>query len=810
MKLPTFYFDWLQKDNPTGKPDRLPELRNRFETTVPGLYCVGDLTGIPLIKLASESGFELIGRLAQDEQFQNQRRKQRESDIKDLIIIGAGPAGVSACLHAAELGFSHVVLESTRLFSTIENFPTGKPVYVTPQAPPMKSLLAFSDGTKESLLEDLHEDIRDKDLPIVVGEEAKKIVGEDGHFTVITAGRKEYKGLRVIVAIGKSGNPRMLKVPGEDHPKVFSSLIDPAEFENQKVLVVGGGDSAVEAAVALAKKGAEVSFSYRKESLSRPKEQNIAAFNNEVERGTIHPHFESQVKEIRPEEVILEEKDGDVTLTNQAVFTLLGTELPISFFKRSDIRIEGERHFPDWIKIAGLILFASLLYFGKKAPSLDIDGITGFFMVPGELFRMPWASMANGLAAWVSLPLFVLTITYLVGHFIRHRKQYFTSSWNYFKYAFYFSMAVLFIYLYMAYKLFNSKPILSDMGAWYTTFYSLTIAVFGFRRIAVNPTGYIKRQTWLLMAFQIIPLFILPLFVLPFMADNGMIGQWVSENVFPNDTYWRAYGLILAWPLFIHNLAMGEPTVFWLWAGLAQTFLIIPAIIYFWGKGSYCGWVCSCGALAETLGDEYRTTAPHGLRAKRMDNAGQYVLWFAGIVTILAWMAGNEGTTYSKVASDIYAIVVDIVFAGVLGVGVYFFMSGRFWCRFLCPLAALMHIYTRFSAYRIFANKKRCISCNICTKVCHMGIDVMNYANKGIPMNDVECVRCSACVVNCPMQVLTFGSVGRPDPDNVAYKEKQIPLTRGWASGLPREDIEMLVREEQEKKEHAQSAKTNS
>ena len=86
-----------------------------------------------------------------------------------------------------------------------------------------------------------------------------------------------------------------------------------------------------------------------------------------------------------------------------------------------------------------------------------------------------------------------------------------------------------------------------------------------------------------------------------------------------------------------------------------------------------------------------------------------------------------------------------------------------------------------------------------------MGIDVMNYANKGIPMNDVECVRCSACVVNCPMQVLTFGSIGRPDLDNRVYKEKHIPLKKGWASGLPREDIEMLLREEREKERTAQS-----
>ena len=95
--------------------------------------------------------------------------------------------------------------------------------------------------------------------------------------------------------------------------------------------------------------------------------------------------------------------------------------------------------------------------------------------------------------------------------------------------------------------------------------------------------------------------------------------------------------------------------------------------------------------------------------------------------------------------------------AGILGVGLYFWFSGRVWCRFACPLAALMHIYTRFSRYRIFPDKQKCISCNVCTSVCHQGIDVMNFANKGLPMEDPECVRCSACVQQCPTGVLAFG-----------------------------------------------------
>ena len=171
------------------------------------------------------------------------------------------------------------------------------------------------------------------------------------------------------------------------------------------------------------------------------------------------------------------------------------------------------------------------------------------------------------------------------------------------------------------------------------------------------------------------------------------------------------------------------------------------------------------------------------------------MLWFALIVTIASLVRRNAAGSAGTMALEIYGLGVDVVLAGIIGLGAYFFLSGRVWCRFFCPLAALMHIYCRFSPYRIMANKKRCISCNICTKVCHMGIDVMNYANKGIPMNDVQCVRCSACIVNCPLQVLTFGSVHGIDLENKDHERGSFPLTPGWKSGLPQKDIDMLLRE---------------
>lgn len=796
MKFFSLYFDWLQRDNPTGKPDQLPELTRDFETSVPGLYCIGDLTGIPLIKLAAESGYKFIQRLVQDSSFVS---RYMEDGAYDLIIIGAGPSGVSASLNASRHGLNHLLIESSQVYNTIVNFPVGKPIFVTPAEPPMKSDLVFHDGTKETLLEELRNAIEKRDLPLLENETVKRIVKEQKVFVVETD-KGKYRASRVVVAIGRNGNARKLGVPGENLPKVFTRLIDPTDFVDRDIMVVGGGDSALETAIALARNGNRVSFSYRKDQLSRPKEQNIAAFEELVQQGKITPYFGSQVLKITEDAVLLQTKDGEKRILNDNVFVLIGSEFPIVFFQRSNIRMAGEKKFSDWVKAIALILFASVLYFGKKAPITSVSKISEFIRLPEVLWQYSWPEMLTGICAWLSLLTLIPCIVYLIFHFFANSGRYFMSGWSIFKYSYYSIMLFLFCWLYIAFKLRNQHVLFTDMGVWYTAIYSLTILIFGLRRMYVNPTGYIKRQTLVLMAIQVIPLFILPVFVLPWLDRQGLISDVLMDQVFPEKSYWRAYGFILAWPLFIHNLANGSPSLFWLIFGLVQTFLIIPWLVYRWGKGSYCGWICSCGALAETLGDEYRTEAPHGPVVKRLENVGQVILWFAALVTILAGVSSTASMTVSEIAFNIYNILVDIIFAGVLGVGVYFFMSGRIWCRFLCPLAALMHIYARFSVYRIFADKKRCISCNVCTRVCHMGIDVMNFANKGIPMNDVECVRCSACIISCPMNVLSFGRLDKADPDNQRYKQRKPLFTPSWQSGLSQDDIEALLKVQNNKK----------
>jgi polyferredoxin len=299
------------------------------------------------------------------------------------------------------------------------------------------------------------------------------------------------------------------------------------------------------------------------------------------------------------------------------------------------------------------------------------------------------------------------------------------------------------------------------------------VVVFGIRRIRRRRTPYVTAQTLTLTAIQVLPLFLVPEIVLPQLAYHGLLPAGLADALFPAASYghgrefWRAYGLILAWPLNVYNLFTAEPLWWWIGIGFVQTCVLIPIGIAYFGKGVYCGWICSCGALAETLGDTHRHRMPHGPGWNRLNLAGQGILAIAVvllIVRIAGWMmpAGNwVDLHFDPLLKERYKWIVDVFLAGVVGYGVYFWYSGRAWCRFFCPLAALMHVYARFSRFAIVSDKKKCISCNVCTSVCHQGIDVMNFANKGVPMQDPQCVRCSACVHSCPTGVLTFGRVRR-------------------------------------------------
>ncbi|GJM16160.1 MAG: pyridine nucleotide-disulfide oxidoreductase [Thermodesulfobacteriota bacterium] len=767
------YTKWLHTQWPAGVVEKLPEVNSDYSTNIPGLYVVGDLTGIPLLKFSSDSGARAVESIRMDKTFLSQRAKDKTSEILDLVIVGAGVSGMAAALEAKKDDLHFEILEATEPFSTIVNFPKGKPIYTYPTDMVPLGDLQFTQEIKEPLVEEIKTQTLGKGIVPKMAR-VEKIEKKGDYFEIIIPKEENLKARRVIVGIGRSGNFRKLGVPGEDKDKVFNRLHDPTDFEGKDVLVVGGGDSALETSIAIASAGGSVTHSYRKEDFSRPKPDNVEAINMLMadpmadvsietpssERvttstgdfmpedhmpGKINLLMKSQVKEIEDSEATLIDKDGnELTIPNDAVFTMIGREAPLDFFRRSKVRISGE---------------------------LGISGLTALI---------------------ISLIFFTFVYNWKAGGSLT--KLFQSNNW------FPYNLVPFFNSLGTSNLAETLSITLEEPGFYYSLLYTVIIIIFGYLRIKRRKTPYITLQTTSLALIQIIPLFLLPYFVLPILGSYGFFDSGVmntiADSLFPEANYghgreyWRAFGFILAWPLFIWNVFTNEPLWGWLVISAIQTFVIIPAMIYYWGKGAYCGWICSCGAMAETLGDTYRHKMPHGAKWNRVNMIGQAILlivFFLLITRVISWAVPDTGIgqtingIYAGLLYDWkpfgiqlnYKWVVDLLLAGILGYGLYFWYSGRVWCRFMCPLAALMHIYSRFSRFRIIPNKKKCISCNVCTSVCHQGIDIMNFANKGLPMNDPECVRCSACVQSCPTGVLQFGQVDRKTGEVISIDKLQ-------------------------------------
>ncbi|TGM61439.1 NAD(P)-binding domain-containing protein [Leptospira vanthielii] len=735
---PSFYFRWLTKSVPTGPLEIYPELSDSYETNLPNVFIIGDLTGVPLLKLAAESGVNVWKHI-----------REKKTDCLDAVIIGSGPAGLSCAYEASRLGKKYVVLEANLPFQTIQSYPKQKPIFAEPKNLEPLSKLKIKDSTKEDLLEYLNELLKKEPIELHTGKRVSSIQHDGSLYVVKTETGDSYLTNSVVIAIGKSGDPKRLGVKGESHSSVFYRLFDPSDVKDKSVVIVGGGDSAVEAAIACSSYANEVNLIHRGKEFQRPKEENRKGLETKVREGKINLLMEAEVTEITEQNVFVKTLHSSIKLKSDIVYILIGTTPPISFLKKIGIKIQNEKSFSDWVGFFSLFSFAVLAYFGKAS-----------FYGPG--WFSPLAT-AFACISVLTLSLFVyLKLKDGLGVFqpwVFIRNTYLFMAFSYF----------LFVYLsttYFGYTLFGKYP-----SFHYTMLYSLTILVFGIRRILVRKTDYIFYQTLSLIFVQVFFLFLLPELILPAFGDLGYLGSpdgYIRTEIFPKDAYWKAYGFILAWPLSMGVLYDSGITNFWLGYGVLFSFGFIPLLVYRYGKGAYCGWICSCGGLAETLGDEHRQKMPHGKWAYRLEHSGQYILLVAFLLTLLKLVGvygklSDSSLALSESVADsvkwLYDIVVDIGLAGVVGVGFYFLFSGRIWCRMFCPLASLMHIYAKFSRFRIFSDKKKCISCNICTKNCHQGIDVMGYASRGIPMDSVQCVRCSACVSLCPTDVLEFGQL---------------------------------------------------
>jgi thioredoxin reductase (NADPH) len=310
----------------------IPVLSPRFETSVPGIFIAGELGGMGLIRNALEQGRQAIESI--------RAWRPDAGGRLDVVIVGAGPAGFAASLTALSKRMRCITIEQESLGGCVFQYPRGKVVMTAPATVPMVGKVNLGHTSKEALLEFWTQVERKTGVKINYRERVDDI-SRDGTGFIVKTSRGEYRTQSVLLAIGRRGTPRKLGVPGEELPKVVYRLIDPEQYAGQHVLVVGGGDSALEAAASVADSGGmSVVLSYRGESFDRAKQRNRDRVNSAAHDGRLQVMLNSNVQQIGADSVAIEQTGRVVKVRNDAVIVNAGGVLPSDFLRRVGIYVE--------------------------------------------------------------------------------------------------------------------------------------------------------------------------------------------------------------------------------------------------------------------------------------------------------------------------------------------------------------------------------------------------------------------------------------------------------------------------------------
>jgi thioredoxin reductase (NADPH) len=310
---------------------------------------IWDLSGIwALIKNAVNQGRDCVDlittRLKADP-------RRPDPEVFDVLIVGAGPAGISASLRTIENKITHITIEQDEIGGTVAKYPRQKLVMTSPVQFPMYGKFNKGELSKENLLEFWHKVLERADFNCRTGEKVDHIErGADGVLTVKTV-KGQYRARNVILALGRTGTPRKLGIKGEELNKVMYRLIEADHYINKNILIVGGGDSAVEAAMGLAnQKGNKVTLSYRKEAFSRIKERNTERIEKNRKSGKVNVLFNSMPVEFKPESVVIEVNGVNQEIPNDFVWIFAGGTPPNDFLKKigvqfgmRDMTLEGSK-----------------------------------------------------------------------------------------------------------------------------------------------------------------------------------------------------------------------------------------------------------------------------------------------------------------------------------------------------------------------------------------------------------------------------------------------------------------------------------
>jgi thioredoxin reductase/Pyruvate/2-oxoacid:ferredoxin oxidoreductase delta subunit len=774
----------------------LPIVDGRYESNVRGIFLVGDVTGLPLVKVAANQGREVIEGMEKSGVI----RAESNADGLDLVIIGGGPAGIAAAIEASKRGWKYVVLERSNVASTVRSFPPGKKVYAEPRSMESSSELQVDeDRDKDEFLKMIQESVDKYELNIKEGTEVSRVRKlEDDTFQIEIKDGQPFPCRNVLVAVGRQGQPRLLAARGADKAhKVTYRFHTVEDYKDKKVLVVGGGNSAIEAALML-RDANEVTLSYRGDNFYRAKEENRELVDAAIADGSIKVLFESNVVEIREDSVDIEVAGEVKTLPNDNVVIQIGSLPPIDFLHDMGLELDG-----IWTKkrvvwaIIGLAVGVFIYFITKNFVLLSGKAGEGKWLVP--------------LVSWLDHPkMHVETVNgYLssVGTFIRH---FLPIPW-----------LILLAIVAMNQSLANKRkpPLLRIPGAkwmlgigaavYYLNYMAPTTFTIDPAMAGPGPY-YVPGFSWM---FAVIPEYFAGMsgfyYLLYFSAITGFGLYWAFKIDHP--ILWRRnltiigvqwtlwWGIptflvvfigtnpwtplisrsINAWPLKIDAFTVdasivrpGDPQWWYtvavvgvVWA-VVLTFIIIPLFTIKFGK-IYCSYICSCGALAETVGNGFRHRGPKGDTPRKLERWGFGFIALAAAATILSLM-GFEGPM------RLYNIWVGSFLAGAVAIGFYPFLGQRIWCRMWCPLAFWMNFWGRWSKFKISPEKGKCIDCNVCNQYCQMGIDIRSRALQGVPvtLQDTPCVGCAECVMRCPMEILHLGDA----PDAKKLFQIQLPI----------------------------------
>lgn len=311
---------------------QLPHVNPNFETNIPSIYIAGEIGGMGLIKNAVEQGKQAVDNLIKT-------LDRNEAAEYDLIIVGSGPAGIAASLQAKKNGLKFITLEQDTLGGTVFTFPRSKIVMTSPMELPLYGKLKLVETTKSELLDIWVKVLELNKIRINENEKVNEIQKVDTGFKIIS-NRNEYITKKVMLAIGRRGTPRKLGVPGEEKEKVAYRLLEPELIHDRNILVVGGGDSAVEAAILLSEENNNISLSYRSDSFSRIKPKNLEKIEKMIRSNSINMFYNSTISEILDDSVELKIKEKEAKkIDNDLVYVFAGGELPTKFLEKVGIKI---------------------------------------------------------------------------------------------------------------------------------------------------------------------------------------------------------------------------------------------------------------------------------------------------------------------------------------------------------------------------------------------------------------------------------------------------------------------------------------